>query len=426
MRSRFILLALAAMVMAVTFSYSDWRWPWSRPRQSMVEVRWPATSPVDEVLPRAAPPEEPAEPLLPPTEVAPGIRVREGMAHDLSYFEIILGDADFDDALPLVVLLHGRGDRPRIPGGPFRGVPIPMRLIVPRGPLRLGAGFAWILASVTQGRPDVLAASLRNRTHHVAALIDTLYRTRPTLGRPIVSGFSQGALLAFSLALHRPDVVVRALPLAGWVPPDLMPLVPTAPELRVPIRAVHGAEDLVIPIVPTREVIARLRELEWEVELAEFEGVGHVVSPEMNAMFEAWLEQALREQAPGGAGQGLGVDGPEDEPYEPWEPLDEETLEAIEQLEAQEAASSETGDDASKDDADENEAGGDGTGDERVVPPRQRAGPTLGRTRGYATRASSGVRPATPPRRRGRRSSRRRRAGRRPDCRAPARASAIR
>ena len=335
MRTRRVLLALAAAAMIAAFSYSR-PWPWWREPPGTIEVRWPATSPVARELARQPVPDDATELPLPPTEVAPGVRVRNGEVHDLSYFEVVLGDADFDDALPLVVLLHGRGDRPRIPGGPFSGVPIPMRLVIPRGPLRLGAGFAWMLASVTHGKADVLSDALWQRTHHLAALIDTLQRTLPTLGRPIVAGFSQGALLAFSLALHRPDVVGGAFPLAGWVPPGLMPAFPVAPEFRVSIRSVHGVDDPVMPVAPTRDVVAMLRALEWEVELVEFEGVGHVMSAEMNATFEAWLEAALREQAPALTGGGLGVDGPDGESYEPWEPLDEETIDAIEQLEAQE------------------------------------------------------------------------------------------
>jgi predicted esterase len=244
-----------------------------------------------------------------------------------------------------------------------------MRLVVPRGPLQLGAGFAWMHVSVTQGRPDLLASSLRTRTHHLAALIHTLSETLPTLGRPVVAGCSQGALLTFSLALHRPDVVGRAFPLAAWVPPGLMPSAPVAAELRVPMRSVHGTDDPVIPIGPTREVVAMLRALEWEVELVEFEGVGHVLSPEMNATFEAWVEQALGEQAPALTGRGLGLAGPEDETYAPWEPLEQETIEAIEQLEAQEAAPSATGDAAAQDDTAgvaENGTERNGTSDEDV------------------------------------------------------------
>jgi phospholipase/carboxylesterase len=371
MRSRLVLVALAGMGATFAVSCSNCRWQSSRTQPEVITVRWPATSPVGrgQELSRDRRAADAPEAPLPATEVAPGVRVREGVAHDLSYFEIILGDADFDDALPLVVLLHGRGDRPRIPGGPFRGVPTPMRLVIPRGPIRLGAGFAWVLSSVTQGKPDLLASSLRRRAHHLAALIETLSRTLPTLGRPVVAGFSQGAVLAFSLALHRPDVVGRAFPIAGWVPPELMPMFPVAQELRVPIRAVHGTDDPVIPIAPTREVVAVLRMLEWEVEFLEFEGVGHVVSPEMNATFEAWLEQALREQAPALTGKGLGLAGPEEETYQPWEPLEQETIEAIEQLEAQatpSATENEAPQDDTEDDAMENETERNGASDDEV------------------------------------------------------------
>jgi hypothetical protein len=180
MRSPLVLLALAGMVATVAVSCSNCRWRSSRTQPDVITIRWPATSPVGrgQVLSREKHPADAPEALLPATEVAPGVRIREGAAHDLSYVEVILGDADFDDPLPLVVLLHGRGDRPRIPGGPFSGAPTPMRLVIPRGPIRVGAGYAWVLASVTQGKPDVLASSLLRRSHHLAALIETLSRER--------------------------------------------------------------------------------------------------------------------------------------------------------------------------------------------------------------------------------------------------------
>ncbi|MEZ4335280.1 MAG: hypothetical protein R3B82_01515 [Sandaracinaceae bacterium] len=53
----------------------------------------------------------------------PGLMVRPGYAEDLYYIEAIIGaDASFDDPMPMAVLIHGRGDRARIPGGPFWGL----------------------------------------------------------------------------------------------------------------------------------------------------------------------------------------------------------------------------------------------------------------------------------------------------------------
>ena len=72
--------------------------------------------------------------------------------------------------------------------------------------------------------------------------------------------------------------------------------------------------------------------------LVEFEGVGHLVSPEMNATIESWLEQAVREQAPALTGLGLGKAGPEAERYEPFERLEQETIDEIEEFDANEMA----------------------------------------------------------------------------------------
>jgi phospholipase/carboxylesterase len=312
--------------------------------EGALKVRWPASAPVvlEEELRATAieQGEAPAPPDEQPRREVPGVRVRDGVAVGLYYIEVILGDADFDDPLPLVVLLHGRGDRPRVPGGPFAGAPTPMRLIMPRGPRPLGEGFSWLPVSITQGKTDVLAASLRARAHHVAALIETIRTSRPTVGRPIVAGFSQGGMLAFAVGLHRPDVVGHAFPLAGWVPPPLMPEASPPEHRRTPMRSLHGDADPIIPIGPTREVVARLSELGWSIDLLEFAGVGHVMTREMNATFEGWLEAALAKEAPGLEG-GLGQEGPEDEPYAPWEPLEPETIEAIMEQDADKGAAQE-------------------------------------------------------------------------------------
>ncbi len=268
-------------------------------------------------------------------EPGPGVRVREGMANDIRFLEVVFGDADFDDALPLVMLLHGRGDRPRLPGGPFGGIPISMRLIIPQGPIPLGEGFTWITVSITHNRHELLASQLRRRADHLAALLNTLKETRSTLGRPIVAGFSQGGMLSFALALFRPDAVGFALPLAGWVPPNLMPTGPVEPELRVPIRAVHGSDDPIVPVKPTEAVMERLGALGWDVEFVSYAGVAHVMSSAMNEQFESWLEDALEQQAPSLAGKGLGVPGPETAPYEPYEPLDDATQAAIHEFDRQ-------------------------------------------------------------------------------------------
>jgi len=261
---------------------------------------------------------------LPPD--APNIHARARVFEGLWYAEVRLGEAPEDTPLPLVVMLHGRGDRPRIPGGPFGRVPTPMRVLVPRGPLSLGSGYAWARHSVTERRHhDELASDLIAMAERLARLVRHVRRTRPTAGTPIVTGFSQGAITAWTTALRHPDDVGLALPIAGWVPPGARPS-PLDGAGAPPIRAMHGTADPIVRIEPTRELVTLLERARYAASLREFEGVEHVVSREMNALFEDWLEEALRDRAPDLRG-GLGESGPDPEPVEPYEPPLEEALE---------------------------------------------------------------------------------------------------
>lgn len=223
----------------------------------------------------------------------PGVLVRRGQHEDIHFIEVVLGAASFDDPLPLVIVLHGRGGNAQLPGGPFLGLKHPVRVIVPQAPERLGTGWEWLPVSVGSGLVDRLASSLFHTSSRIAAMIRTLAIERPTIGRAIVTGFSQGGLLSYSLALHHDDVVSHAFPLSTWLPPPLEPLYKRADLRYPPIRTMHGAADPVIPIGPTRALVERLRARGFDVELHEFEGIGHEMSAEMDALFHGWLERAV-------------------------------------------------------------------------------------------------------------------------------------
>lgn len=303
------------------------------------EVRWPASFrvPIEHALARGATERGLDDVLLPDgtrvsaesvapresddeDEWGPIADVRSAVFEGLWYAEIVIGEVDPDAPLPLVVALHGRGDRPRLPDGPFLRTPTPMRIVVPRGPLALGTGFAWARQSVTRGRPDELADELVPVVDRLARLVEHVRSTRPTRGTPVATGFSQGGILSWMLALAHPESVGGALVIAGWVPPRAFPeAIPGVPRRCAPVRALHGTADPIVPIAGTRVAAEAARALGCDVELVEVEGVAHTVTPEMNARLEAWLEAALDERAPGLPG-GPGVAGPDPEPYAPHEP----------------------------------------------------------------------------------------------------------
>lgn len=222
-----------------------------------------------------------------------GLLVRRGQFEDIAYIEVVIGAESFEDALPVVFIFHGRGGSAQLPGGPFRRLSHPVRMIVPQAPERLGTGWAWLPVSVGSGLVDRLASSLFQLGSRMAQMIREVSGERATVGRPIVTGFSQGGLVVYALALHHDDVVSHAFPLSTWLPPPLEPLY-RRPDLHYPpIRSMHGTDDPVIPVAPTRELAARLVERGFDVEFEEFAGVGHAMNDEMNVVFHRWLERAV-------------------------------------------------------------------------------------------------------------------------------------
>lgn len=217
-----------------------------------------------------------------------------GQAGDLVYFEEIAGSAKASDPLPMVVLIHGRGDRPQ-PGWLQPEPPTAVRIIMPEAPLRFGDGFSWTDARVsdtTGAGAEALARDLSQRADQIASAVEILKTQRPTRGTPIAAGFSQGGMLSYALAARHPHAFGALMPISGLLPKVLFPSVAPAPP-RPPVLALHGTADPVVPIEGARAVVNGLAQKGYKVELREFEGVPHRITPEMRAAFNAWLATSL-------------------------------------------------------------------------------------------------------------------------------------
>jgi phospholipase/carboxylesterase len=223
---------------------------------------------------RDAPP-EPA-PEVPATGAEPARATGTPEAAGVPYMERITGGAAAGDVLPLVVAVHGLGDRPESFVSLFASLRARARLVVPYGePWR--DGYAWFPAGSLDD-PQKLAEGTSRAAGRLAAMMAVLVRERPTSGKPIVTGFSQGGMLAFTLAVQHPEAVSAAFPVGGLLAPPLFPDAwPPGKEQPV-IVAFHGADDDRVPVGGARRTVQRLREIGLPAELHEYPGVRHTVS----------------------------------------------------------------------------------------------------------------------------------------------------
>jgi phospholipase/carboxylesterase len=215
---------------------------------------------------------------------------RWGRVGALRFLEVVIGTDEVERALPMVVALHGFGDAPRVPDGPYLGRARAYRLVMPEGPVVVEPGHAWSALRVRDERPEELAADLGARADEVISLVEILSLARPTRGRPVLTGFSQGGHLALTIATRRPQIASVVLPMAAWLPPSLQPT--GAPPALTPIRGIHARDDERVPIAPTEALYARLHALGWDARLEIVDGT-HAPTPTIEAFVARELDRAL-------------------------------------------------------------------------------------------------------------------------------------
>jgi phospholipase/carboxylesterase len=199
----------------------------------------------------------------------------------LAFVERVVGGARPDDPLPLVIVVHGLGDRPENIVRLFEPLPLRARLVAPRAPAAHGRGFSWFPVAKLPPAPSEPAreAGIRESAAKLAELARWLAANRPTRGRPVLTGFSQGGILSFAVAALHPEAIAAAVPVAGALPAPLRP----GRAAPVPIRAFHGDADTVIPHAAGEETVKALRAAGADATLRTYGGVGHTIPPKMRA-----------------------------------------------------------------------------------------------------------------------------------------------
>lgn len=203
----------------------------------------------------------------------------------LEWVEIRTGGASETDTLPLIVAMHGRGDRAEGFARTFEGFEVPARIALLRAPIREGDGDAWF----TFRRVDTwrhVAEDLDAVSDRVARTIDAITASRPTRGLPVAVGFSQGGNLAYTLALRHPRRFMAIFPVSSGFIDEALTTQRFDVEHTPPIIALHGRQDEVIPVHVDRETVTELRGLGLSIELREHDA-------------PHWINEAMRSDLQG-------------------------------------------------------------------------------------------------------------------------------
>jgi phospholipase/carboxylesterase len=195
------------------------------------------------------------------------------------YLEHMTGGAQSDERVPMIVALHPMGGDPVDLLQLLRHYRRRARLILPYGHPS-GGMYIWY----DSVRDDVAAPLVTRETDRIAAALAALLTTRPTVGKPLVTGFSQGGIMTFALAVTHPEALAAAFPISGRLPPSLYPSAALSsgprPATLPSVTAFHGASDVAVPTQGARASIAELRRAGYTAELREYAGVEHTTTDE--------------------------------------------------------------------------------------------------------------------------------------------------
>lgn len=217
--------------------------------------------------------------------------VRAGRVGDLHYLELMTGGAKFEDAVPVIVAIHGLGDDPQGFSSLMVGFDAKARVILPRGLDAYHEGWSWFPLRARDPDIESLALGIAHAADTIATGIESLARERGDIAPVIVTGFSQGGMLTFTLATRHPELVSAAVAVGGWLPPPLWPK--ALPAEAPTLLALHGTDDPAVKFPPTQAAVAHLEAIGWPAQLHAYPGVRHAIPPEMRAELHAELRKLV-------------------------------------------------------------------------------------------------------------------------------------
>lgn len=191
-------------------------------------------------------------------------------------------DAAADGPSPAIIVLHGRGadERDLLPVAGH--LPDGLATVSLRAPEPLMGGYTWYELDLSAGglhesQPDPrgFRRSLDLAAESVRAAVDAYELDAGRLG---LLGFSQGAIMSFSLLLEDPTAYAWVAGLHGYLAASHADLDPGGLDGR-PVLVTAGTADQIIPAHRAEAAADRLAAVGCDVTFETF-AAGHGIGPE--------------------------------------------------------------------------------------------------------------------------------------------------
>jgi phospholipase/carboxylesterase len=197
------------------------------------------------------------------------------------------------DSPPLLILLHGVGSNEQDLFSMANQLPDNFLIISARAPFKISEGnYMWYEVDFGSGKPVINSEQAEKSRTILIKFISQLKEKHQFNHREIfIGGFSQGAIMSYSVGLTRPDKVKGIIALSGRVLKEIKPIIATKEKLAsLKALIIHGTTDNILPINHARESKALLGELDINTTYLELE-TGHNLTDEGIQFMNQWLKK---------------------------------------------------------------------------------------------------------------------------------------
>lgn len=194
---------------------------------------------------------------------------------------------------PLLLLLHGYGSNEQDLFSFAKQLPEEYFVISARAPYDLQYGsYAWYAINFDADEKKFSDNNQAMKSRDlIASFVDELIKNYPIDAKQItLLGFSQGAILSYSVALSYPEKIQRVVALSGYLNEAIIADNYENNDFsNLKMFVSHGSVDQVIPVSWARKTPAILDKLHISNVYKEY-NVGHGVAPQNFFDLKDWLQ----------------------------------------------------------------------------------------------------------------------------------------
>lgn len=190
---------------------------------------------------------------------------------------------------PLVVMLHGYSSNESDLFSFASLIPSDYHVVSLQAPLSLGMGYAWFPIHFEENMERWTSPEEAQHAIDYVTSFLTYYTEKNDVDANNITllGFSQGAMLSYSVGLAHPNVSAIAA-LSGYLDPRLVRF----DNLNKTIYVSHGEQDMVVPYAWAAQSVALLKENGYSPTWLSYPQ-GHGVNQDnLNSLMQ-WLQEQL-------------------------------------------------------------------------------------------------------------------------------------